>query len=185
MDYHFTDDEIYAIKGSNGSGKSTLMKMISGFLSPSKGKITYQSGGNDIERGNIYQSLSFAAPYISLLKSLTIEEMVTFAFKFKDRYNGISEKEFYSRMELPVNKKSLLTELSSGQLQRLNLAIAIMSESKLLLLDEPSSYLDVTSKKWMNELIFNHAKSRLIIIASNDKSDLVHCTKELNIEKFQ
>lgn len=185
MKYSFNSDQVYGMIGSNGSGKSTLMKMLSGFLSPSKGQIQFVKEGKLISRSELYHTVSFAAPYVSLLKSLSIEEMISFAFKFKKLRSDISIEDFYVKMNLLVSKSSLLTELSSGQLQRLTLAIAIMCDSDILLLDEPGSYLDDSSKVWLQELISEHLDGRLTIIASNDADDLKYCTTQLNIEDYK
>jgi ATPase subunit of ABC transporter with duplicated ATPase domains len=59
--------------------------------------------------------------------------------------------------------------------QRLQLALAVLSKTELLLLDEPTSFLDVDAKKWFYFLLEKYRGKRTIIIASNDQDDLLIC----------
>jgi ABC-type multidrug transport system ATPase subunit len=178
-------NEPYALLGANGSGKSTLLKIISGFLSPSKGTVHYRIDDAKIKKGDIYKHVSFAAPYVSPLKDLTIEQMLDFMMQFKKLRNHISANRFYEALQLPINMDSRISELSSGQQQRVHLALAVMADTEILLLDEPGSYLDENSKVWFQNLLAEHLTDRLTIIASNDRSDLVHAVHLLNIEDYK
>jgi ABC-type multidrug transport system ATPase subunit len=182
---HLVANEPYALLGANGSGKSTLLKIISGFLSPSKGTVHYRMGDVKISRGDIYKHVSFAAPYVSPLKDLTIEQMLIFMLQFKKLRNQISPDGFYHMLQLSIGMDSRFSELSSGQQQRVNLALAVLADTDILLLDEPGSYLDENSKKWFQNLLSEHLSDRLTIIASNDRSDLVHAVHLLNIEDYK
>ncbi len=185
VDLELNAGEPYALLGSNGSGKSTLLKIISGFLSPTKGKVSYRKEGQEIENSQIFKYVSYAAPYVSPLKSLSIKGMLSFYLKHKSLRAGISEADFYDIMQLPVSRDALLSELSSGQLQRLSLSMAILADTDILLLDEPGSYLDTASKEWLQNLIAAHHTDRVTIIASNDESDLLHTHDRINIEDYK
>ena len=69
-----------------------------------------------------------------------------------------------------VRKK--VEELSSGMKQRLKLILSIMSQSSVILLDEPGSNLDDDGKQWFEELLKPRIKDHIVIIASNEESDL-------------
>ena len=185
LSLQLVSNEPYALLGANGSGKSTLLKIISGFLSPSKGKVNYKIDNDVIKRSDIYKHVSFAAPYVSPLKDLTIEQMLEFILQFKKLRNQISPDGFYHMLQLSIGMDSRLSELSSGQQQRVNLALAVLADTDILLLDEPGSYLDENSKKWFQNLLSEHLSDRLTIIASNDRSDLVHTVHLLNIEDYK
>ena len=62
VDYAFNAGERYAVLGPNGSGKSTLLKVLSGHLTPSKGKVLFQKSGRDVEPDAVYRHISYAAP---------------------------------------------------------------------------------------------------------------------------
>ena len=62
----------YAITGPNGSGKSTLLKILSGHLTPSKGKVLYSYQNKALDNANVYRHLAYAAPYIELIEELSL-----------------------------------------------------------------------------------------------------------------
>jgi ABC-type multidrug transport system ATPase subunit len=185
LNYVFDEKKPYALLGSNGSGKSTLLKMISGYLSPSKGSIAYMNGDKELDLNNIYKEVAYAAPYVSPLKGLTIHQMLKFYGEFKKMRNNFGVEDAFEIMDLPVSMDTLISELSSGQEQRVRLSLAILADTSILLLDEPGSYLDENSKIWFQNLLQNNLANRITIIASNDKSDLIHTSIQLNIEDFK
>lgn len=185
VNYHFEAGEIYGIEGSNGSGKSTLVKMISGFLSPSIGKINYSKDEASINRDEVFQHISIWGAHVRLIQELTIHEMVDYYCTFKRLQNGMSKKEFFDHLELPLPKTRLIKSLSSGQAQRLGLGLSILSQTETLLLDEPGSFLDLEALEWFYKLLQNHSKDRLVIISSNEEGDLNLTSKRLVIRDFK
>jgi len=185
LDFLMEPNQVYGVKGINGSGKSTLLKMICGYLSPSAGEVIYESKNRLLSRDDIYKHVTIWAPYVSLIKELSISEMVNHFLIHKPLWKDISIEEFYQIMNLPVRKTSKVGDLSSGQEQRLGLALAIMTSSDLLILDEPSSYLDENSKSWLYDLLSQHQENRIVVIASNDSNDLGSCDESIDIADFK
>jgi len=181
MDYDFTSHSITGINGINGSGKSTLIKLLSGYLSPSEGTITYTLMGKSVERADLYKHLSLAAPYSDLIQEYDAEEMFRFHTKFKKLRIDFSVKKFLQTVKLTGTKGKQIQYYSSGMKQRLQLAFALFTDSKLLLLDEPTSYLDNENKAWFYGLLKEHIADRTIIIASNDPEDFQFCDEVLSI----
>ncbi len=179
----FQSDHVYGLIGPNGSGKSTLLKIIAGYLTPTKGKIRYELNGKVIHRDDIYRQLSMSAPYVTMQKQLTMQEMITFISKFKALRGGMAPTEFLQHLDIDVSFNMSLGNLSSGQFQKYGLATALLVESSLLLLDEPGSYLDGEAKRWFQELLEQNKKGRTIIIASNDDSDLQQATEIVDIRE--
>jgi len=85
IDYTFNEGEKYAVLGPNGSGKSTLLNILLGSLTPSEGRISYQEVGAE----DIYNHLSFAAPYLDLVEEFTLQETIAFHFQFKAYADGM------------------------------------------------------------------------------------------------
>jgi ABC-type multidrug transport system ATPase subunit len=184
----YTTGNNYAILGSNGSGKSTLLQVIAGSLIPSEGDIHYTGNhSNSIAVEEIYTQLSFASPYLELLEELTLAESIAFHAQFKPLFEGMHVKEMLSLMELEKAKDKQLKYFSSGMKQRVRLALAILSNTPLLLLDEPTSNLDKNAISWYQQLIQSYSVNRLIIVASNqlEYEYASFCNVILNVEDFK
>ncbi|SFS60661.1 ABC transporter ATP-binding protein [Sphingobacterium wenxiniae] len=188
VDYTFTFGKKYAVLGPNGSGKSTLLKVLSGSLSPSEGKIIYT--GRDlttqIEVETVYQQLSFTAPYVELIEEFTLQEMLDFHFKFKPYFPGFDKDSLIELMGLQKSKDKEIHYFSSGMKQRLKLVLGCCSDSKIVLLDEPTSNLDVEGEQWYLSLVERTSHpERLFIIGSNQEKEYVFCDEKLSILDYK
>lgn len=181
----FSPCERWALLGPNGSGKSTLLKVLSGHLSPSKGSIIFKTGGQILEAENVYRSVAYAAPYIELIEEFTLEEAIAFHQRLKPLLPNMDAQRLQERLALPKAKHKEIRFFSSGMKQRLKLALAICSDTPLLLLDEPATNLDQQGVAWYKALIAEFAADRLTIIASNDPHDAEFCPKHLNIMNYK
>jgi ABC-type multidrug transport system ATPase subunit len=185
LDYTFDSPGRYAVLGPNGSGKSTLLKVLSGHLSPSKGRIFFEKNGKILEPDDVYRSVSYAAPYIELIEELTLEEALKFHARLKPMLPGITPARLYDLLSLPRARSKEIRFFSSGMKQRVKLALAICCNTPILLLDEPATNLDVQGVEWYKNLIGEFAADRLVIIASNDPHDADFCPVHLNILDFK
>ena len=184
LNLEISSGTILGVNGLNGSGKSTLIKILSGFLSPSDGKITHTIDDKRINAADVYKSVSWVAPYLSLTDNYTIEEMYNIQAKFK-RMKTESFKEFIDVIDLAEHQNKYIKDFSSGMQQRLQLGLAILSDTPLLLLDEPTSYLDSYAISWYHNLLQKHINGRTVVIASNDSGDLVECNESVDVLNFK
>ncbi len=185
INFSFSSNSIYGIEGSNGSGKSTLIKIIAGYLSPSLGTVRYFSNSNEtIERDEIYRSCSIWGPYCTLLQQMKVDEIVDYYYTFKGMRNTQNRSEFLQSAGLASLAGQAIHSLSSGQTQKLGLALCIFSDSELVLLDEPGSFLDKESTEWLYRQIEYQAQERIFIISSNEPQDLAITSQRLNVEDF-
>jgi ABC-type multidrug transport system ATPase subunit len=187
MNFRFNQGEAYAVLGHNGSGKSTLMQILSGFLSPSTGKIIYTDKEKLIDINAIYRYVSFTAPYTELVEELTLKEAIAFHVKFKPLMHGMNSYEFLELLQLPKSAHDKSIQFfSSGMKQRLKLALSILSECPVLLLDEPSITLDREGVNWYKGLLRDYALGKkLLVIASNVEEDIQDCSQRLSIADFK
>ena len=153
VDYAFNAGERYAVLGPNGSGKSTLLKVLSGHLTPSKGKVLFQKSGRDVEPDAVYRHISYAAPYIELIEEFTLEEALTFHAGLKPLLPGFTPARLYELLALPRSRSKEIRFFSSGMKQRVKLALAVCTAAPVLLLDEPATNLDVQGVEWYKNLI--------------------------------
>ena len=157
-----------AIVGYNGSGKSTLLQIISGARVASTGKVRFHMNTKEVPLDKAFKYISIAAPYIDIVEELTLKEFFEFHAKFKKMQMRMQYHEFKEILAYSFRDDQMLKSFSSGMKQRIKLAITILSESSLVLLDEPCSNLDKQGREWYRELIQKYIDSRTLIIASND-----------------
>lgn len=175
----------YAVTGPNGSGKSTLLKILSGHLTPSRGSIRFSQNGSPIPISEVYQELTFAAPYIELIEEYTLVEALRFHARFKPFLPGLDREGVIELLGLGRARDLPLNSFSSGMKQRVKLALACCSRSRLLLLDEPTTNLDAQGAAWYLNLVDTYAKDRLVIVASNVEADYQFCDEIISIPAFK
>ncbi|MGO4876400.1 ATP-binding cassette domain-containing protein [Pedobacter psychrotolerans] len=174
----------YAVLGPNGSGKSTLLSVLTGSLSPSEGQISF-SDSKDIPVEDIYRYISFAAPYLELVETFTLTEIIDFHFKFKNFAPGLNRKLLISILGLEKSAHKEIKYFSSGMKQRTKLALACCADSPILFLDEPTSNLDIQGEDWYRELIKNFAQDRLTIVGSNQFREYEFCNTQIQIADYK
>ena len=184
IDFSFADAKKYAILGPNGSGKSTLLSIILGNLSPSEGEIQYQSD-QEIRVEQIYQYISFAAPYLDLVEEFTLQETIDFHFQFKAYANGLNAQNVLELLGLKKSQDKALKHFSSGMKQRTKLALACCANTPILILDEPTSNLDEQGIAWYLNLIEQYAAEKMIIVGSNQEHEYAFCDHQLNISDYK
>lgn len=176
----------WVILGPNGSGKSTLLQILSGATGLTEGEIKYNSNDTEISVEEIYHSISISAPYLELIEEFTLEEIIHFHFKFKKAKNNLTEVEVLTLSGLESKKDKVFKFFSSGMKQRIKLTLAILSDTSILLLDEPCSNLDSEVVKWYQEMIRKYAMDRTIIVASNNqKEEFGFCDKKISIDDLR
>lgn len=156
-----------AILGPNGSGKSTLLQVIAGALVPTKGTIEHRLDGSVIAQDEVYRHVSIAAPYLGLYEDLSFQQAIEIHARFKPFKAGISTVDVARIAYLEHALPKPVLHFSSGMKQRLKLALAILSDTPLLLLDEPASNLDSQAVEWFQKLLGEHLGQRTLLVASN------------------
>ena len=183
INFRINEGQIFGMLGPNGVGKSTIFNLITGLISPQNGKIKIQ--GKDVTRYPIYlRSKKFKVGYVpqyggyfndlTLLDNLkAISEIVI------ENKNLRNDKINYliSKFELDNLKDIKAKFLSGGQKKKLVIALSLMSEPKVLLLDECFAALDVLTIKMLQETIVNLQQENniTICICDHQARDLLAC----------
>ncbi|WP_223692672.1 ABC transporter ATP-binding protein [Leifsonia poae] len=152
LDLRIRDNEFFSILGPSGCGKTTLMRMITGFETPTAGRI--ELAGQSVEKlptrkrdlNMLFQSYALF-PHLSVRDNIGFELKVRGRKKFPRPDESIAEALALVRMEKFAGRKP--NELSGGQRQRVALARAIVSRPSVVLLDEPLGALDQQLRKEM------------------------------------
>ncbi|WP_026888727.1 lantibiotic protection ABC transporter ATP-binding protein [Clostridium beijerinckii] len=156
-------NSIYGLLGPNGAGKSTLLKMVTGMLRPSSGEILFD--GHKWSRNDLREigSLIESAP---LYENLTAKENL----KVRTTVLGLPDsriEEVLHVVELENTGKKRAGQFSMGMKQRLGIAIALLNNPKLLILDEPTNGLDPFGIQELRELIRSFPKKGITVILSS------------------
>lgn len=174
-----------AVCGANGSGKSTLLKLISAALVPTEGNILYQTDGEKLPEEMVFRYVSFAAPYLELIEEYTLNELLRFHFALRKPLDGLNVSDVLDISGLDHAKDKYIRHYSSGMKQRLRLSLALLTDSRLLLLDEPLSNLDAGAADWYRSLMEQYGADRTILVGSNhQQAEYDFCAQQLNIEDF-
>ena len=182
----FSTGQNTVILGPNGSGKSTLLQVIAGAVIPNEGSITYHDGMKEILADNIFKYVSFASPYLELIEEFTLMEIIRFHFKFKKSKGIFSESEILEITGLNKRSNQPFKYFSSGMKQKVKLALAFLSDTSILLLDEPCSNLDKNGVEWYQQMIKLYSSDRIIIVASNqNEEEYAFCESKLNMIDFK
>ena len=178
--------DVIAITGYNGSGKSTLLQIIAGYISPSGGSIEHIFNGKKINSDNLYQYISFAAPYLELIEEFALPEMISFYTKFKAVSDIISITGIIEMSQPGFSIHKQIKYYSSGMKQRVKLALALMTDVPYVLLDEPLSNLDQNGMEWFRKLMIQNKGNKIIFISSNRvQEETGFCNKFINLEDYK
>lgn len=186
INFSFSSQHIYGISGPNGSGKSTLVKIIANLISPTRGKVIHKNNLKEVESIKLHNHIGFVSPYLFLYDEFTAEENLLHFSNIR----GISfDKErsdfLLNELKLIDRKNDLVRGYSSGMKQRLKFIFALLHQPSLIILDEPTSNLDNPGKEKVYALIKREAENNLVIIASNEDSDIALCSQVIELEKFK
>jgi ABC-2 type transport system ATP-binding protein len=169
---------ILGLMGRSGSGKSTLIQALVG-LKSYKGDITLTFKGSSYETKDI---MGYSPQENALFPLLTLEENIkTFGQLYHIEPERIASrmKELLKRFDLTRARKKKIIELSGGMQKRADLAVALIHDPKVIILDEPFTGLDVSLQKFIWDMLKELAQEgKIIIVASHIIEDLEeHCTE--------
>lgn len=167
------EKDFIGVIGANGSGKTTLLKVILGLLPPIRGKIHfYIDNARQIKKhiGYIPQATMFDKKFPITVESVAISGLtasVGLFHRFSRKHRARAD-EIMEQMGILHLKKRAIGELSGGQTQRVFLARALISSPKLLVLDEPNTFVDKSFEKSFYEILKELNKEMAIILVSHD-----------------
>ncbi len=186
ISFELSSGACMSVSGTNGSGKSTFLRIVSGFMTSSEGTIEIRQHENMIPAEQHFRYLSFAAPYLDMVDDMTLEENIRYYAVHKPLRGQMSASEVAETMQLSKHLEKAFRSFSSGMKQRVKLGLAILSDTPLLLLDEPLSNMDADGFLWYRNLMEDHKSERITMICSNNvEAETEFCTESLNITDYK
>lgn len=187
INFSIKEGEIIGLLGPNGAGKSTTMNMMTGFIEPTQGEIIIN--GYDIVKKTqkAKQQIGYMPEGVPLYADLTVKEFIKYMADLKivpkiEKKKRIEEVIKQTNLQDVQNK--LIKNLSRGYKQRVSLAGALVSNPKILILDEPTVGLDPKQITEIRKLIKSLGKNHTIILSSHILSEVSQiCEKVIIINQ--
>ena len=187
INFEIEEGEIVGFLGPNGAGKSTTMNMITGFIEPTSGRIIVD--GYDISKRpkKAKKQIGYMPEGVPLYSDLTVKEFVSYMAELK----GVARKEKKDKVRKALEETGLVEvqnkltrNLSRGYKQRVSMAGALVSNPKVIILDEPTVGLDPKQVTEIRALIKELGKEHTVILSSHILSEVSQiCNRVIIINK--
>lgn len=170
--------QIFALLGHNGAGKTTTISMLTGLIEPTEGRA--EVNGLDIfnDMALVRKDLGVCPQHDVLFEFLTPEDHLRLFAGFKGTPAHKIEEQVTKMLEdidLTVQKDQLAKTLSGGQKRKLSVAIALIGDSKVVMLDEPTSGMDTSARRRLWDMLKRNKQGRIIILTTHymDEADIL------------
>jgi len=176
IDLEAKPGEILALLGPNGAGKTTTIKCLVGLLQPDAGEIVV--AGHDVHKRPMQarQAISYAPEVARLYDALTPEEYLTLKGRLFDLEEAVLPSlidRLLSGFELSARRREAMLGFSKGMTQKVSIAAALLTDPKLLVLDEPLSGLDVETTMVVKEVLRQFAAAGGTVLYCSHLLDVV------------
>lgn len=177
---------VWGLLGANGSGKTTLMRMITGIMKPSGGRICYD--GLEIEQmGRAYRDvIGYLPQEFGFYPEFNVQDYLEYMSALKGMTDAQARKKIGELLELltltDVRKKKIV-KLSGGMKRRVGIAQALLNDPEFLILDEPTSGLDPGERVRFRNLLSEFAHERIVLISTHIVSDVEYIATQNAVMK--
>jgi len=175
ISFSVSDGEIVGLLGPNGAGKTTTIDMLIGILKPTAGKISIFGKPFEQNRGEILGEMNFSAAYINLPWKMKVwENLYTFGRLYNIADYKSKTNELLKEFMLEDLRDKFMRDLSSGQQARVYLCKAFINDPKLLLLDEPTAFMDPDVADTLRKLIVKKVQERktTVVFTSHNMAEV-------------
>jgi heme exporter protein A len=175
--------ETLGITGKNGSGKSTLLKILANVAERNEGDIHWQIDDRGLSGEELPRHMGFVSPYLQLYTEFTAWEH----FELMQDMRGLDldagfALELLERFNLAGRRHDRIQTFSSGMIQRVKIICALVHRPSFLMLDEPTTNLDIQGIETLREILNENGLPRVTLIATNDPADLELCSSSISVE---
>ena len=172
--------EKVAIVGKNGCGKTTLMQILAGVMKPNSGSIMYFNE-NPLKKKNVFRELCGYVPQDNpLIEELSVKDNL----KLWSAVSGKKDNELISFFDLEEMLKLPINKLSGGMKRRISIACALVGWPPILLMDEPTTALDLHYKDSIHSIMDKYRKMNgIILMTTHDETEILGCHRCLVIHE--
>jgi ABC-2 type transport system ATP-binding protein len=164
IDLRIESGELFGLIGPDGAGKTTFFRLVAGVLQPTSGTVTVEPG----------VTFGFVPQRFAMYEDLSVDENLRLRAKLYDVPNGVAEEraaDMLARVGMERFRKRLAGALSGGMKQKLALVAALLTQPRLLLLDEPTTGVDPVSRREFWALLNGLHHEGLTIVVSTPYMD--------------
>lgn len=156
-----------AVIGPSGCGKTVLFKVLSTIYAPDRGEVKVL--GLDVvkQAGKVRRLVSFVSPSLGFHKKMSLDETLKFLSKVQGSNPEVAYR-FLDFIKMDGLRERMIEGFSAGQLAAVRLAVGLMKQPKLLLLDEPTANLDVARKELVVEYLSRNVGDATMMIVDHD-----------------
>jgi len=176
LDLEIPAGQIYGLVGPNGAGKTSTLKAIAGIIEPTYGEIEINGFDLELQTYQALQQMAFMPDFSPVYENLTVGEYLQVfaaAYLIKEPQRTKIAREWAERVNIQEKWNAYIKELSRGMRQRLVLAKTLLSDPKVILLDEPASGLDPIARIELRTMLKDIAsKNHSIMISSHILTEL-------------
>ena len=180
----FKEGNTIGLIGHNGCGKSTLFNLVCGLLIPNSGEIVISGWNLKTDSIKIREAVSYLADGIKYYEHLSINQNMTFFCDLCDKPHDKID-EYLKLVGLEDFKYKVIKGFSKGMMQRLSIAISLIKEPKIMLMDEPTAGVDPKGVEEFNQLIvkLNKEKKITIVVSSHYLEEIFQVCDDVIVMK--
>lgn len=175
LDFSVNKGEIFGFLGPNGAGKTTTIHMLCGVIKPDSGTMMLDGEMMNERSGGCRVKLGLCPQETVLWELLTCEEQLVFSaelYGLKTREARLRAGGLLEQMGLEEKRKTLAKNLSGGMKRRLNIAMALVHDPDIVILDEPEAGLDPQSRVMVREFIRSLAPAKTVVFTSHNMDEV-------------
>lgn len=177
---------IHGLLGANGSGKTTLMRMITGLLPATTGTITLDEIDMKTQYDSYASNLGYMPQHFGYYPHYTVMEFLEYMSIIKNMtkvYADTRITQLIANLNLEDKKKTKMKHLSGGMLRRVGIAVALLNEPKVLILDEPTAGLDPKERIIFRNLIASLSQTTIVLLSTHIVSDIETIADDILVMK--
>jgi ABC-type multidrug transport system ATPase subunit len=176
-------NEIFCLLGENGAGKTTLINIISGLINPDEGDILYNGISLINNKEYLFKKIGLCNQEDILFENLTVNEHLNSFLKLNNENNNKELNNFIEKIGLNEIGNYICKNLSKGEKRKLSITLSLMGNNNIILLDEPTTGLDINSRKELWKFLKENKKDKIIILTTHSLEEAEFLSDKIGIIK--